>query len=76
MSVCAAAFATHIVSSLFLISAAKVAEGDATWLQSEKSRTVRVILDFQHPFLPFQVFLVQQGEGTEQVLMKSPGWQV
>jgi len=32
-------------------------------LQSEKSRTVRVILDFQHPFLPFQVFLVQQGRG-------------
>ena len=32
-------------------------------MQSEKSRTVRVILDFQHPFLPFQVFLVQQGRG-------------
>ena len=35
-------------------------KGDATWLQSENSRTV---LDFQHPLLPFQVFLVQQGRG-------------
>ena len=31
--------------------------------QSEKSRTVRAVLDFQHPLLPFQVFLVQQGRG-------------
>lgn len=32
-------------------------------MQSENSRTVRAVLDFQHPFLPFQVFLVQQGRG-------------
>lgn len=32
-------------------------------MQSENSRTVRAVLDFQHPLLPFQVFLVQQGRG-------------
>ncbi len=32
-------------------------------MQSENSRTVRAVLDFQHTLLPFQVFLVQQGRG-------------